>query len=216
MKRKGARTDLCGTQFLRRRKLLLWPFPVVRVKLRLRTISMIMRTMCYQVAISAACRWGHDITQCRRLLWDIEKHSSGLLLSWKAILDVVCQQCDLIYGRPPMSKIRLLLWEQWVDDWFDTSVDECLEDFKGDTQQRYRAAALWVPQWLFRHRDSNYQCSSPDLWEFWVGVCTKKGSHKTKILEPARGGVWTPRRWNPMPETFLVLGAWGQQQASLA
>ena len=40
------------------------------------------------------------------------------------------------------------MWEQWVDDCFDTSVDESLKDFKGDTQQRYRTLALWVPQWL--------------------------------------------------------------------
>ena len=42
----GARTNPCGTPLLRRRNLLLWPFPVVRVKLRLPTISMIMWTMC--------------------------------------------------------------------------------------------------------------------------------------------------------------------------
>ena len=33
LNRRGARTDPCGTPFLRRRNLLLWPFPVVRVKL---------------------------------------------------------------------------------------------------------------------------------------------------------------------------------------
>ena len=27
----------------------------------------------------------------------------------------------------------------------DTSVDETLEDFKGDTQQRYVTVTLWVP-----------------------------------------------------------------------
>ena len=43
---RGARTDPCGTPFLRRRNLLLWQFRVVRVKLRLSTISMIMWTMC--------------------------------------------------------------------------------------------------------------------------------------------------------------------------
>jgi len=32
-----------------------------------------------------------------------------------------------------MSKARLLPTEQWVDDCFDTSVDESLEDFEGDT-----------------------------------------------------------------------------------
>jgi len=44
-----------------------------------------------------------------------------------------------------VSEARLLLWEQWVDDCFNTSVDESLEDFEGDTQQRYSTIALWVP-----------------------------------------------------------------------
>jgi len=58
---------------------------------------------------------------------EVDKYSSGLLFSWKAVLDVLCQQGDLVYGRP-VSKARLLLREQWVDDWVDTSVDESLED----------------------------------------------------------------------------------------
>jgi len=75
---------------------------------------------------------------------EVHKLSSGLLFSRKAILDVLCQQGDLVCGRPPVSKSRLLLWEQWIDDWFDTSADESLEDFNGDTQQRYGTIALWV------------------------------------------------------------------------
>jgi len=55
-----------------------------------------------------------------------------------------------------VSKTHLLLWEQWVDDWFGTSVDESLKDFKGDTQQRSGTVALWVPQWLFWLKDRNY------------------------------------------------------------
>ena len=55
-----------------------------------------------------------------------------------------------------MSEARLLLWEQWVDDWFDTSVDESLDDFERDTQQRYRMIALWVPQWFLWLRDRYY------------------------------------------------------------
>jgi len=58
---------------------------------------------------------------------------------------------DLIYSRPPVLEARLLLWEQWLGDCFQTSVDESLEDFKGDTQQRYSTKALRVPQcflWL--------------------------------------------------------------------
>ena len=47
--------------------------------------------------------------------------------------------------RPPVSTARLLLWEQWVDDFGDTSVDESLEDFKGHAEQRYGTIALWAP-----------------------------------------------------------------------
>jgi len=35
--------------------------------------------------------------------------------------------------------------EQWVDDWFDTSVYESLVDFKWDTQQKYGTVALLGP-----------------------------------------------------------------------
>jgi len=97
---------------------------------------------------------------------EVNKHSSGRLSSWKAIFNVLYQQGDLVYGRPPVSEAHLLQREQWVDDWFNMSVDESLEDFKGDTQQRYGTIAHWVPQWLFWLRDRNYLCSSPDLWNF--------------------------------------------------
>jgi len=46
--------------------------------------------------------------------------------------------------------------EQWIGDWFDTRVDESLEDLEGDTLKRYRVISLWVPQWLFRLWDRNY------------------------------------------------------------
>jgi len=55
-----------------------------------------------------------------------------------------------------VSEARLIMWEQWVSDCFDTSVDESLEDFEGDAQQRYRMIALRVPQWLLWLRDLNY------------------------------------------------------------
>ena len=46
VKSRGAKADPCRTPFLRRRNLLRLLLPVVRVKLRLPTSSMIMRTMC--------------------------------------------------------------------------------------------------------------------------------------------------------------------------
>jgi len=47
---------------------------------------------------------------------EVGKHSSGTSSSRKTILDVLCRQGDQVYGRPPVSKAHLLLWEQWVDD----------------------------------------------------------------------------------------------------
>jgi len=46
LKRRGARTNPCGTPFLKRRNVLLLPFPVVRVKLRLLPSPWIIWTMC--------------------------------------------------------------------------------------------------------------------------------------------------------------------------
>jgi len=39
------------------------------------------------------------------------------------MLDMLCQQGGLVYGRPTVEN-RLLLLERLVDDWFDTSADE--------------------------------------------------------------------------------------------
>jgi len=62
---------------------------------------------------------------------EIDKHSFDLLCQ-KAIVDILCHQGDLIYGRTPVLKARLLLQEQWVNDWFDMSVDESLKNLEGD------------------------------------------------------------------------------------
>jgi len=81
LKRRGARTDPCGMPFLRFRNLLLLPFLVARVKLRLPTISMIMRTMMsirqqlQQLADEAAMPYS-VIGGC-----EVDKHSSGLIFS---------------------------------------------------------------------------------------------------------------------------------------
>jgi len=86
----------------------------------------------------------------------VKKHSSNLLLSRKAILDVLCQQGDLVYSRPPVSKAHLLLWEQWVDDWFNISIDDRLDDCNWVTQQRSGIIALCGPRWFFLLRDRSY------------------------------------------------------------
>jgi len=86
------------------------PLLVVRVKLRLPTSSMIMRIMWQSgtnrssLEVRPRC---HAVEGC----CEIDKHRSGLLLSRKAILNVLRQQGDLIYVRPPVSKARLFLWE---------------------------------------------------------------------------------------------------------
>jgi len=69
LNRRGAMTDPCGMPFLRRRNLLLCPFPVVRVKLRLLTISVIMWTICLSGSNRSSLQVRHGAIQCCKLLW---------------------------------------------------------------------------------------------------------------------------------------------------
>jgi len=110
----------------------------------------------------------HGVVGC----CEVDKHSSGLHFSRKIILVVLCHPGDLVYGRPPVSKARLLPREQWVDDWIDTSGDESLEDFEGVTQPRYGTIALWVPKWLF------CDATISDLMK----LCWKFGKHLFYLL----------------------------------
>jgi len=81
-----------------------------------------------------------------------------------------------------MSKARLLPKDQWVDDCVDTSIDESLEDFKGDTQRGYGTVTLWVPPVaIFWLRDCNYECSSPDLWNFELAQAETKEVTKPRF-----------------------------------
>jgi len=52
---------------------------------------------------------------------------------------------DLVCDRPPVLKVRLLPREQWVDDWFKTSVDQSLKDFKVDTAEVSHGSSLGPP-----------------------------------------------------------------------
>ena len=71
----------------------------------------------------------------------------------RSTADLVCQKPASSYGSSRSMIVSTITWMS-------------LEDFKEDTQQRYRTIALWVPQWLLWLRDRNYKCSSPDLWNF--------------------------------------------------
>jgi len=59
---------------------------------------------------------------------EIDKHSSGLLLSRKAIFDLLCQQGDPVVGRPSVSNPACSCGSK--SDRFDKTIDESLEDFK--------------------------------------------------------------------------------------
>jgi len=69
---------------------------------------MIMWTMCLSQQLAGEAAVPYGVVGC----CEVDKHSSGLLFSGKAILDVLCQQGDLVYSRPPVSEARLLMWEQ--------------------------------------------------------------------------------------------------------
>jgi len=64
---------------------------------------------------------------------DIDKHSSSVFLSRKAILDALCQS-DSDLRLTSHVESRLFVREQRIDDWFDTSVDESPEDLERGTQ----------------------------------------------------------------------------------
>ena len=74
----------------------------------------------------------------------IDKHANGLLFLLKRILNVLCQQNELIYGRLSVSKSSRFLWKQEVDYWFDTIVDQSFKDLVRNVEQRDGTVALWV------------------------------------------------------------------------
>jgi len=94
--RRSAKTDPCGTQFLRRRNLLHLFLAVVRVKLQLSAIPWSSGPCAMSGSnrskLQMRPRCGSVVGCC-----GIDKHSFGLLLCRKAILDVPCQQGHLIY-----------------------------------------------------------------------------------------------------------------------
>jgi len=63
---RGARTDLCGTPLLRHRNLLLSPFPMERVKLRLQTIS-ITNNQKRETDLVQSCGAGTQIANQKKL-----------------------------------------------------------------------------------------------------------------------------------------------------
>ena len=74
----------------------------------------------------------------------IDKHCTSLLFFLKRILNVLCKKNDLIYDRLSVSKSSLFLWEQGVDYWFNTIVDQSFKDHVRNAEQRDGTVALWV------------------------------------------------------------------------
>ena len=133
---RGARTYPRGTPFLRRRDLLLWPFLVVSVKLRLPTISMIMWTMCLSGKnhSSLQLRWRcHTVSEAAVWLTNTAPafFLSEKLSAMSCVNRVTWSTADHPCRKPTCScgsnGSMIVL----------TSVDESLEHFKGYTQQRY-------------------------------------------------------------------------------
>ena len=151
LKKRGARTDPCGTPLWGIIACFLLPVPVVSVKLRLPTISMIMWTMC----LATGCRWCCAAIQCRRLLWG---RQTQLRPSFQP---KSYPQCPVSAGWPdlwptsraenPPAPVGAMNW--WMVQHERRGVSR---DFKEDTQQRYGMVAVWVSQWLLWLRDRNY------------------------------------------------------------
>ena len=96
----------------------------------------------------------------------MDKYDTGLLLSLKKILDVLCQQNDLLHGWLPASKASLLFRKQWINNWLNSGVDKPLEDLVGKTKKRYRLKTLRVPHRFYRFWDRDYKRCFLDLGNF--------------------------------------------------
>ena len=121
---------------MRRRNLLLLAFPVTRVKKCLPNISMIMWTMCLSCSNRSSLQVRprcHTVSQAAVR----SANTAPVFFVAKKLSSMPVSTGDLVYGRPPVSKTRLILWEQWVDGWIDTSANESLENFKRDKHRRF-------------------------------------------------------------------------------
>ena len=149
LKRRGAKTDLRGRPVFRRRSLPDLLSPVVRVKLLFRTSSMIIWTMGLsagsQQLTGEAMAPDSVISSCQ-----IDEHGTSVLFCFKRILNVLRKQNDLMYGRFSVSKFNLFLWEQRVDYWFETIVDQSFEDLVRDADQRDGDGISMSPLQVFR------------------------------------------------------------------
>ena len=105
----------------------------------------------------------------------------------------------------------MIYFNQWVGDCLDTSVDESLEDFKGDTQQRYMTIALRVPQWLLWLKIAT---TSALLQIFGILSWRMQELNKSQNQDLRADPAWSTNsgKWNPITETFLATGVSGQQQ----
>ena len=123
LKRRGAKTDPCGTPFFRRRSLLCFAVTSgqgeasVPNKFHDHPDHVLVRQKSQQLA-------GEDMvpdsvaSSCQ-----INKHGISLLFCSKRILNVLCEQNDLICGRLSVSKSSLFFWKQGIDYWFNAIVD---------------------------------------------------------------------------------------------
>ena len=107
-KRRGAKTDPCGRPFFRSRSLLGLLSPVVSPN----KFHVLVRQKSQQLAGEVTLP-DRVISNCQ-----IDKHGPSLFCL-KRILNVLCKQNDLIYGRLSVSKSSLFFWKQGVDYWLD-------------------------------------------------------------------------------------------------
>ena len=102
----------------------------------------------------------HGVIGCS----EVQKDSTSLLFSRETVLDFLGHQDDLIYSRSSTSETCLLTWEKGIDDRLDAGINEPLKDLVGDAKQRDWGVAFSIIQRFVRHRNSNYQRTSPNFW----------------------------------------------------
>ena len=103
--------DICRTPFLRHCNLLRLLLTVGRLKWRLPTSPWSCRPRICHIAMTAACRWGHDAIECHRLPWDWQ---TQLQPSWLKNYP----RCPVSTGWPDLwSTSHVKTIALWVLQW---------------------------------------------------------------------------------------------------
>ena len=90
---------------------------------------------------------------------------SSFLLS-EGVLGFASEETNLVYSRFSSAEADLCFRELWIYYGVNPLQNEPFEKLEWDVKKGYGSVTLGVIEGLFRFGDCDYQCLSPNFWEF--------------------------------------------------